>query len=475
MKLLPMLILLAATAATTAPVEAPRGAIEATIRGTDQPLEVELLLRNPADEWDEIEHRSLPAATRRVRFEGLASGIYQIRLRGSVATEQLGTKIAVGKGDVRRTTIDVRPFTVTGRVTFGGTELGAGVLVLRHRDLRWRVNIGLQADGTFRAPFWQGGTFISDLRAPALPTSFSDTLELEEGKPSVAFQMAVPDGRITGMVRDAKSGAPVANAVIALQTNLAESEQHVRLTTGPDGKFDFAGIRYGRHIVRVYPPEHLEPEPVAFTLDDTQRLRDLDFRLDPGRAVALTLIDRENDPVANAKVFAVTEGRLRARTTTDEDGRATVAVPAGEAATLFAVGEEGPFGMLRLPREPEKGRLQFYLPRSTSSLLVRARTTAGAAMPPFSLLMRYNGVLVPPEVAEELTAVQGLQLMTGPESEAHLRNIPSGSYEFWPYRTEEEAQSIVASADALLAPIQVNVKMGENKIAVKFASRLARR
>jgi len=313
------------------------------------------------------------------------------------------------------------------------------------------------------------------VRSPALPTSFTDTVELEEGKSNVALKIEIPDGRITGVIRDAKSGAPVPNAVIGLQTNLADGEQHVKLTTGPGGTFDFVGIRHGKHIVRVYPPEHLEPEPIAFTLDDTQRLREIDLRLDSGRAVALTVIDRENDPVANAKVFAVTDGKLRARATTDEDGRATVAVPASEAATLFVVGEEGPFGMLRVPREQEKGRLQLYLSRSTSSLLIRAQTTTGATMPPFSLLMRYNGELVPPDVAEELSAVQGLQLMTGPDSEAHLQNIPSGSYEFWPYRTEEEAESIVASADALLAPIQVNVNVGENKIAVKFASRAVAR
>jgi hypothetical protein len=155
-------------------------------------------------------------------------------------------------------------------------------------------------------------------------------------------------------------------------------------------------------------------------------------------------------------------------------------VPAGESATLFVVAEEGPFAMMRVPRNVERGvdenrRLQVFLPSTTSSLLIRAQTTDGKTMPPFSLLMRYNGELMPTEVAEELTEVQGLQLATGPDSEAHLRNIPSGSYEFWPYRSEAEAESIVAAGSTFLAPIQVNVRMGENKIAVKFASRSGRR
>ena len=185
-------------------------------------------------------------------------------------------------------------------------------------------------------------------------------------------------------------------------------------------------------------------------------LRELDVRLDPGRSVAIVVIDKEHDPVANAKVFVVADSKLRARVTTDEDGRASVPVPAAESATLFVVAEEGPFAMMRVPRPDEKSnekrRLQVYVLSTTSSLLIRAQTTDGKTMPPFLLLMRYNGELMPTEVAEELTDVQGLQLATGPDSEAHLRNIPSGSYEFWPYRSE--AESIVAAGSSFLAPIQ---------------------
>ena len=103
--------------------------------------------------------------------------------------------------------------------------------------------------------------------------------------------------------------------------------------------------------------------------------------------------------------------------------------------------------------------------------MIRALTLDGKPMPPFNLLMRFNGELVPPVVADELQALQGLRLMTGTDSEACLRNIPSGSYEFWPYRSASEVELIVAAGATLLAPIQVNVRVGENKIAVKFAKR----
>lgn len=470
---MPLLLILMMLAAEAAPAAAPAGSIDATIRGTRQPLEVQLLLRDAADNWKAIAQKSLPAKTRRVRFDGLEAGVYQLLVRGPVATEQLATKIGVGSTDARRITITVEPFVLAGRVTLGGTELGAGGLLLKHRELHSRSQILLGADGTFRVPFWQRGTFSYNVRGPALPTDYSYTAELEGPSPE-PLHIDIPDGRISGILRDAKSGQPVDGVTVSLQTNIDDREEHVRLTTSPEGRFDFVGIKHGSHTVRIYSPQHLEPEPIAFQLTGAAPLRELDLRLDPGRSVPIVVIDKEHDPVVNAKVFVVADAKLRARGTTDEDGRASVPVPAGEAATLFVVAEEGPFAMMRVPRD-EKRRLEVYLPSTASSLLIRAQTTDGKTLPPFSLLMRYDGEIMPTEVAEELTEVQGLQLATGPDSEAHLHNIPSGSYEFWPYRSQAEAESIVAAGSMYLAPIQVNVHLGENKIAVKFASRSGRR
>jgi hypothetical protein len=470
MPLFLMLVLLATTPGATV---APNGAIETTIRGTAEPVDVELLLRNPSEEWVEVEHKRLPADTRHVRFEGLASGIYQLLVKGPQPTQQAGAKVAVGTGDTRQITIAIEPFALTGQVTLGGTPIGEGAIVLRHRELHWTGAIRLDADGTFHAPLWQRGEFTYFVRGPALPTDYAYALTLDGPSPA-PVAIDIPDGRITGIVRDGTSNAPVSGALVTLHTVLEQREENVRLTTGPDGRFDFTGIKHGRHTVQVFPPQHLQPEPIVFQLSKDARLRELDVPVDPGRAVPILVIDRENDPVAGAKVFAVTKSKLRARATTDDDGRATIAVPAGETATLFVVPKEGPFGMLRVAREGEGGRLQIYLPRTSSSLVIRAVTTNGTTMPPFSLLMRYNGEIVPPEIAEELSEIQGLQLMTGADSEAHLQNIPSGSYEFWPYRSDAEAASIVASATTLPGPIQVNVLTGENEIAVKFNARAGR-
>jgi hypothetical protein len=92
-------------------------------------------------------------------------------------------------------------------------------------------------------------------------------------------------------------------------------------------------------------------------------------------------------------------------------------------------------------------------------------------MPPFSLLMRFDGVVVPPEIADALASTQGLNLAKGEGPDVRLEKIPGGLYEFWPYRTSEEAEAILSIADGVGAPIQIDVRTGDNSVAVQFAAR----
>jgi hypothetical protein len=355
-------------------------------------------------------------------------------------------------------------------VTLGGTPIGEGSLVLRHSEFEWRAGIPLAADGSYRARMWQRGEYTYSVKAAPLTTGYSDIVEFV-GKSPMRNSFDLPDGRIAGIVRDAKSGAPVQQAAILLKTSFGSREKSVQTKTDAEGRFDFTGMRDARHTVRVVSFGHLEAAPITFELDDEQRLKELDVGLDPGRSIPIAVMDASGAPVRKTMVFAVSDAKLRSRAMTDDEGRTSVAVPADEAATLFVVPSSGAFGVQRVAREHDGGRLKIYLPSPASSLRIKARTTTGEAMAPFSLLMRFNGEIVPPEVGEELATRRGLQLMTSETSEALLQNIPSGSYEFWPYRTDEEAASILAAASMSAAPIQVHVRSGENKVTVKFAKK----
>jgi hypothetical protein len=463
------LFLLAVMSAKAVPPAAPaHGVIEATIEGTTQPLDVVLLARD-AEAWNEIDHRVLTPSTRFVRFETLKPGVYQVLVRGPKSTEQFATKFVIGGGDTRHATIVIDPVTVSGRVILGGSGAGPGTVSLRHKEFRWHAAFDVAADGSFRVPLWQRGTYIYAARAASMTTAYSATVDLAGVSP-INFPIEIPDGRITGIVRDAKSGAAVGGASIALQSESAGSVQHLNVTTNEVGRFEFTGLRLGRQTVRIASPRYLEPSPIAFELDAATSGRALDIHLDPGKLTSVIVIDADGHPVANASVFAVTGARRRSRATTDENGSARLPVPITEAATLFAIPNEGAFAVMPLNRaggEP----VMLHLPRAGSSLRIRARTTSGQPMPPFSLLLRYDGEIMPLAISEELSAVQGLHFSTDEASEAYLPNIPSGRYEFWPYRTPEEAEAILETSREVTPPIQVDVRGGENTIVVKFAAR----
>lgn len=446
---------------------APQSAIEATIRGSAQPVEVHLLLRDANEQWQEIAHEMLPATTRDIRFDGLGAGVYQLLVKGALPTERLATKVVLGANDTRVTALTIEPFAFTGRVTIGGVPLGRAELRLRHEELQWRTGVVLEPEGTFRVPMWQRGAFTYSIRGGALTTPYNDKVELTGN----TFALDIPEARITGIVRDAKSGAAIPGALVSLQTNAGDDEHHVRLSTDAEGTFDFTGPKYGRHTVTVTAPMYVEPKPIEFELDAKTRLRELDVRLDRGRAIAVLVTDADEQPVADATVIALAGARLASRTITDGDGRASVAAPAGEETTLFVVARPSGLAAVRVSREAVQERLRIQLPRPSSSLLIQARTTEGAAMPAFSLLMRYNGALLPAEVGEELAALQHLRLGTDDASDIVLRNIPPGSYEFWPYRTPDEAADLLVTGEELPAPIRVEVREGENRIGVKFAAR----
>jgi hypothetical protein len=79
--------------------------------------------------------------------------------------------------------------------------------------------------------------------------------------------------------------------------------------------------------------------------------------------------------------------------------------------------------------------------------------------------------VLPPAVAVELRRQQGSNLQTDAGGTTRLAHIPTGTYEFWPYRTPEEVEALLVSSIAVEAPITVNVVTGENKATVRFQSR----
>jgi len=155
---------------------------------------------------------------------------------------------------------------------------------------------------------------------------------------------------------------------------------------------------------------------------------------------------------------------------TDAAGRAAAMLTGAAAGTLYVFPANGSLAVRHLDREPA-GPIRVSVPSPAAALEISTLTTTGAPLPEVALLMRYNGEVVPPSVAGELRKRQGSTLETDAEGSTRLANIPTGTYEFWPYRTPEEAEALLVSSVAAEAPITVNVVTGENKATVRFQAR----
>jgi hypothetical protein len=144
--------------------------------------------------------------------------------------------------------------------------------------------------------------------------------------------------------------------------------------------------------------------------------------------------------------------------------------PRRRPARCTCLPNEGSLAIARLAPEADPAeRTRIVVPAGSSSLEIATLTTEGAAVPSVSLLLRYNGELIPPAVVREMHRYQGLPTATDSDGLATFDHIPPGVYELWPYRTEEEAGEIMSAA--LAAPINVNVATGPNKATVKFRRR----
>jgi hypothetical protein len=63
-------------------------------------------------------------------------------------------------------------------------------------------------------------------------------------------------------------------------------------------------------------------------------------------------------------------------------------------------------------------------------LKLALKSEGGDAFSDLWLLMRIDGMVVPPAIARQL-ATRGLSLVTNAERRVSLEHIPPGTYEFW--------------------------------------------
>jgi hypothetical protein len=461
MKLVPAIVMMLAlslpAAGATVRVHVQRGAFEG-------PIELMLSPIREDRPFQAVAAQTLARNASNAVFASVPAGSYVVLAAGPQPLQRTAAKVVVAASDTRDATFTILNRRIDGRLTLGGKPL-AGVRVRLQKDLLdWSTEAVTDADGAIRGALWDGGTFDLAIDGGTLPSLVRSRITITGHGDTAAFALDLPPRRIRGVVVD-DHGQPVDRAVVVLRAKSGDLPTNVRTITGPDGVFEYAGIHPGPYTLDAISQRHLLRDSIAFDAREGDSVVRQEIVLNNGRPQSIDVVDSHGSPLPDALVACTTDANLRAAVRTDSHGHAVLMTPPGDPCMAWVAPANGSLAALRLDRSAAP--VKIVVPPPSASLEVSLRTTTGDGVPHISLLLRYNGMVVPPSF-QKLLKRELFDPATNEDGRATLWRIPTGFWEAWPYNSEQEAEGLMASVSPVIAPINVNVVSGENRVVVRL-------
>lgn len=407
--------------------------------------------------------KTVAAGESAVRFPDLKEGLYLVLASGPQPLQRLSAKVNLGmSGAALRLAVPDGKTALA--VTLAGRPLPRAQVAFTHEELRWHTEVDTDERGRFEGPLWEPGAYAANVTRTrgTAPHLVDVTLS------SAPLEIDVPARHVSGSVRTV-DGKPFAGAVVTLRSESAASTLTARTKSGADGRYEFFGVREGAQTLMASAPSYLASDAARFDVRGTVD-HNADLVLARGERRTVRVVDGRNAAIAGATLFTSCDGHVKSMASTNADGRADVAVPSDARCTIYAVPAAGSIAAAPFESPAE---LIIRVPDGSSSLRLVLRSEAGESFSDLRLLMRIDGTVVPPEVARLLSA-HGFVLRTNDEGTISLPRIPAGTYEFWPYFTQSEGQTIYEVASEITAPISVQVLPGQNNATVRLKARHSR-
>lgn len=238
----------------------------ATISGLVRGLEAEELARVEVAAWkdEEFSRPGWVEPDGTYEISGLGPGRWTVKATLSVPSREASGEVGILSED-SRVSLDLSfdsGFTVRGTVLFADTPLDRARLVLTQGQGGLRRRSGTDFEGAFRFENVLPGSWrltITHLRERLVHNeNITVTQDLEVTVSIVAV-------RLVGKVVLASSGAPVADALVQLQQQLAPGDEASLFTIGSDedGTFAFPRLPVGTYRVRVDKPGYVAMERIV--------------------------------------------------------------------------------------------------------------------------------------------------------------------------------------------------------------------
>lgn len=228
-----------------------------------------------------------------------------------------------------RDAVETPGLPVTGHIRRqdGSSVAGAALTLIDQRGRQVARGIG-QSDGGYTIGAPDTGTYVLIVSAGGHQPQASSVVVGGTGAPTRVDITLTGSGEVTGVVRAAGSGTPLANATVTL----ADSRGEVTAACGTqaDGTYVFTGVTSGTYTL-VASGDRLRPAAVTLTVPDSGVLHH-DIELAGSVLLSGTALAEDDRPVRDARITVLdADGNVAAVARTDESGRYVVSdLPEGD-------------------------------------------------------------------------------------------------------------------------------------------------
>jgi hypothetical protein len=393
-----------------------------------------------------------------VVFEDLEAGRYGVQLSGDEPLEQLFVPVDLAAS--RTIDIAVRPLDVTISALLGDNVRENTVIDLAALRNLWRATINTGASGEYKGSLWQRGLFAAHVHLENWQFFASRTIDTPT---EAAWDIVVPDRRISGSVIDADTRRPVPDAGIHYDFKGGDATIYgAMLPVDENGHFVLFGALRGEYEFHVAAPEYAIPEhSVSVVVDDESKESRVEIPLKREQGRMVVFVDAATGgPVAEAAVIELRpDGRGVGRMlTTDDTGRVHVGVQGKETRTVYVLPVSGSIGVAHIV--PGDDPLRIEVPPPSSTIHIKTEMQDGSPVKACRVLLRINGEIIPATVMSLFGSIHRIPSDSGSDGDLSLPGMPAGLYELWPYRGTGPAETA--------APIRANVAAGASTIVLTF-------
>src|SRR5204863_518892 len=140
---------------------------------------------------------------------------------------------------------------------------------------------------------------------------------------------------------------------------------------------------------------------------------------------------------------------------------------ADERGVVFGIPRSGSFGWVRLGADDP---VKMTIADGSASLEIHCEAESGTPIPHIGVVIRFNGMFLPPQIVEALSFLQGVPQHTDGQGRLFYPRLPAGHYELWPLASRDDLRAVFSPMPPP-APVDLVVVPGPSSVKMKFRAK----